>query len=64
MDRSASVLRIVWGDLFSGVVALLNSIDDHTKGCHVRIIMSMFGSCVPGFSCTMYIDLNHCDSQI
>jgi hypothetical protein len=36
VDRSAGVLWIVSGALFSGTVALLNSVGDCVKGCHIR----------------------------
>jgi hypothetical protein len=44
---------------FSGAVALLNSIGVYAKGCHVWLVTSAYVSCVSGFSCKMYIDLNH-----
>jgi hypothetical protein len=62
---------------FSGAVALLNSVGDSAKGCHVRGLPT--GS-IPGvyvdwrgkrtcrvgqvFPCRVYIDLNHRDSRI
>jgi hypothetical protein len=35
-DRSPDVLWIRTGALFSVAVALLNSIDDYSIGCHIR----------------------------
>jgi hypothetical protein len=57
-----------WGlcqePFFLGAVALLSSVDNYAKGCHVRLVTSVYMSCVSGFSYRMYIDLNQCDSQI
>jgi hypothetical protein len=53
-----------WRPSFSGVVVLLNSVDDYVKGCSVWLVMSVYVSCVSGFSCRMYIDLNRRDSRI
>jgi hypothetical protein len=49
---------------FLGAVALLNSVGVYTKGCRVRLVMSMYVSYVSGFSYRMYIDLNCCNSRI
>jgi hypothetical protein len=43
---------------------MLNSIGAYVKGCHVRVIMSAYVSCVSNFSFRVYIDLNHRNSQI
>jgi hypothetical protein len=43
---------------------MFNSVDDYAKGCHIRLVISVYVSCVSGFSCSMYIGLNHRDSRI
>jgi hypothetical protein len=64
---------IVGSPFLSGAVDLFNTVDDSTKGCHVRglLIGSICGlareayvSCVSGFPYRVYIDSNRCDSQI
>jgi hypothetical protein len=34
------------------------------KGFHVRLVMNAHVSCLSGFMCKMYINLNHRDSRI
>jgi hypothetical protein len=43
VDRSAGVLWIMSGALFSGAVALLNSIDDYVKGCYALTAWDTYG---------------------
>jgi hypothetical protein len=42
-DRSASVLSIVSGALFSGVVALSIAFHDFTKGCYTLTTLDTYG---------------------
>jgi hypothetical protein len=78
VDRSAGVLCIMSGALFSGVVALLNSVDDHVRyvwswtirGLSVESVWRV-GRIFPSrvyidsiFSCRVYINSNRRDSQI
>jgi hypothetical protein len=65
VNLSANGLGIISGAIsFSGAVALLDSIGAYTKGCHVWLVMSTYMSFVSDFSCMMYNDSNHRDSQI
>jgi hypothetical protein len=56
--------RSGWELFFSGAVHLFNPIDGYMKGCRVLLVVSVYVSCVSGFSCKMYINLNHRDSRI
>jgi hypothetical protein len=43
IDRSADMLWIVLGAFFSGVVTLLNSVDDYMKGCYMWTTWDTYG---------------------
>jgi hypothetical protein len=64
MDRSADVVWIRTGACFVGSndSVLLSWVN--VKGCHVRLVMNVYVSCVLDFFYRMYIDLNPCDSWI
>jgi hypothetical protein len=64
MDQLANKLGIVSGALFLGSSDSVQLYWISVKGCRVRLIMSAYVSCVLGFSCMIYIDWNHRDSQI
>jgi hypothetical protein len=49
---------------FSGAVGSVQLCWVSIKGYRVRLVMSAYMSCVLGFSCRMYINSNHHDSQI
>jgi hypothetical protein len=59
VDQSADVLWIG-----TGAVDLFNSLDDYTKGYRVWLVMSVYTSCVLGFSYRMYINSNCHDFRI
>jgi hypothetical protein len=63
-DHHSAELEVVLGELFLGSSESVQLYWISVKGCHVRPIMSVYVSCVSGFSCRMHIDSNHHDSQI
>jgi hypothetical protein len=67
---------LCWEPFFSGVVALLHSVDDYMKDCYALITWDMHGlgpyadgawmrvACWSGFSCRVYINSNCRGSRI
>jgi hypothetical protein len=55
---------VVRSPFFSRTVGSIQLHWVSVKGCLIRLVVSAYVSCVSGFSCRMYIDSNHRDSQI
>jgi hypothetical protein len=68
MGTHGSVSRragdVVGSPFFSGGVRSIELCWVSMKVCRVWLVVSAYVSCVSAFSCMMYIDSNHRDSQI